>query len=125
MGVHPIIPIGDKIERVRQHQALIRNGGIQLPADAVWRENFVAEWTLFPCAGFDDQVDAAVQYLDWILKNPAPPKRERSGLVGMNQFVRTADTTDGVYSGRAGQGRRVDARQWQALVLVAANALSR
>jgi phage terminase large subunit-like protein len=37
MGVHPIIPIGDKIERVRQHQALIRNGGIQLPADAVCR----------------------------------------------------------------------------------------
>jgi predicted phage terminase large subunit-like protein len=84
MGVHPIIPIGDKIERVRQHQALIRNGGIQLPADAVRRENFVAEWTLFPCAGYDDQVDAAVQYLQWISRNPAPCKRERPAVAVMS-----------------------------------------
>jgi predicted phage terminase large subunit-like protein len=115
MGVHPIIPIGDKIERVRQHQALIRNGGIQLPADAVWRENFVAEWTLFPCAGFDDQVDAAVQYLDWILKNPAPPKRERSGLVGMTnscgqQIQRTGCIPDA--QGRGGVLALNSGRRW-------------
>jgi hypothetical protein len=80
---HPIIPIGDKIERVRKHQGIIRSGGIQLPADAVWRENFVAEWTLFPCAGFDHQVDAAVQYLEWISRNPAPCKRELPAVAAM------------------------------------------
>jgi predicted phage terminase large subunit-like protein len=83
MGVYPIIPIGDKVERVRKHQALIRYGGIQLPSDAVWRESFVAEWRLFPCAGYDDQVDATAQYLEWISNNPAPPKRKRSGVISM------------------------------------------
>ncbi len=77
MMVRAITPLGDKIERVRRHLATIRKGCIQLPWDAEWRESFVAELTLFPGAGYDDQVDATVQYLDWIAKNPAPPKRER------------------------------------------------
>ena len=86
MGVYPIIPIGDKVERVRKHQALIRYAGIQLPSDAVWRESFVAEWRLFPCAGYDDQVDATAQYLEWISNNPAPPKRKRSGVISMTEY---------------------------------------
>jgi hypothetical protein len=49
----------------------------------VWRESFIVEWTLFPCAGFDDQVDATVQYLEWISHNAALPKRERAGFAGM------------------------------------------
>jgi predicted phage terminase large subunit-like protein len=77
MMVHPVTPTGDKIERVRRHLATIRKGCIQIPWDAEWRESFVAELTLFPGAGYDDQVDATVQYLDWIAKNPTPPKRER------------------------------------------------
>ena len=115
MGVHPIIPIGDKIERVRQHQALIRNGGIQLPTDAAWRENFVAEWTLFPCAGYDDQVDAAVQYLEWSSNNPVPPKRERSGVIGMTnsrgqQIQRTGCIPDA--QGRGGVLMLGSGRRW-------------
>ena len=80
MSVHPITPSGDKVERARAQQAVIRSGGVQLPADAVWRESFVAEWRLFPCAGYDDQVDATVQYLEWISRNPAPAKREQGGI---------------------------------------------
>ena len=83
MRVCPIIPIGDKIERARKHLTIIRSGGIQLPSDALWRESFIAEWALFPCAGFDDQVDATVQYLEWASHNAALPKRERSGFIGM------------------------------------------
>jgi predicted phage terminase large subunit-like protein len=83
MQICPIIPIGDKVERVRKHQAIIRSCRIQLPSDALWRESFVAEWRLFPCAGYDDQVDATVQYLEWISHNAALPKRERSGFIGM------------------------------------------
>jgi predicted phage terminase large subunit-like protein len=82
MSVNPIIPVGDKVERARKHQGIIRRGGVQLPSDAVWRESFVAEWKLFPCAGYDDQVDATVQYLEWISNNPIPPKRERPGVIG-------------------------------------------
>jgi predicted phage terminase large subunit-like protein len=80
MMVCPITPIGDKIERVCRHQATIRKGCIRLPCDAPWRESFIAEMTLFPSAGYDDQVDATVQYLEWIAKNPTPPKRQRRAL---------------------------------------------
>jgi len=83
MMVHAITPLGDKIERVRRHLATIRKGCIQLPWDADWRESFVAELTLFPGAGYDDQVDATMQYLDWIAKNPTPPKRERPAFGAM------------------------------------------
>jgi predicted phage terminase large subunit-like protein len=82
MRIYPIIPIGDKVERARRHQKIIRSRGVQLPAEAMWRESFVAEWTLFPCAGYDDQVDATVQYLEWISHNPAPAKREQGGIAG-------------------------------------------
>ena len=82
MRVQPIVPIGDKVERARGRQAIIRSGGVQLPADAMWRESFVAEWKLFPCAGYDDQVDATVQYLEWISHNSAPAKREQGGIAG-------------------------------------------
>jgi predicted phage terminase large subunit-like protein len=81
MSVHPIIPIGDKLERARRQQAIIRGGGVLLPADALWREGFIAEWILFPCAGYDDQVDATVQYLEWISNNAAPPKREPRPII--------------------------------------------
>jgi predicted phage terminase large subunit-like protein len=115
MRICPIIPIGDKIERVRKHQALIRYGGIQLPSDAVWRESFVAEWTLFPCAGYDDQVDATAQYLEWISNNPAPPKRERSGVIGMTnsrgqQIQRTGCIPDA--QGRGGVLALNSGRRW-------------
>jgi predicted phage terminase large subunit-like protein len=115
MRVCPIIPIGDKIERVHKHQAIIRTGGIKLPLDAVWRESFVAEWTLFPCAGYDDQVDATAQYLEWISNNPAPPKRERSGVIGMcnsrgQQIQRTGCIPDA--QGRGGVLALNSGRRW-------------
>jgi predicted phage terminase large subunit-like protein len=83
MMVCAITPLGDKIERVRRHLATIRGSCIQLPRDAEWRESFVAELTLFPGAGYDDQVDATVQYLDWIANNPTPPKRARRAFGAM------------------------------------------
>ena len=95
MRVCPIIPIGDKIERVRKHQAIIRSGGIQLPSDAVWRESFIAEWSLFPCAGFDDQVDATVQYLEWISNNRRPAQAGAVWGHRHDQFARTADIWSG------------------------------
>jgi predicted phage terminase large subunit-like protein len=80
MIVHPIVPQGDKTERLRRHLHLIKSGRIAVPYDASWRHDFVYELTHFPYAGHDDQVDALTQYLDWITQNPAPPKRERPAL---------------------------------------------
>ena len=104
MRICPIIPIGDKIERARKHLTIIRSGGIQLPSDAVWRESFIAEWTLFPCAGYDDQVDATVQYLEWISNNAALPKRERSGFIGMTNSRGQQINGAGILADRQVQG---------------------
>ena len=104
MRICPIIPIGDKVERVRKHQALIRYGRIQLPSDAVWRESFIAEWRLFPCAGYDDQVDATAQYLEWISNNPAPPKRERPAVAGMTNSRGQQIRCTGCVPDRQGRG---------------------
>jgi predicted phage terminase large subunit-like protein len=74
-------PGEDKIERLRKHRALIRNRLVQLSAGAPWLDDFIAEVTVFPHAGFDDQVDAMTQYLDWITTNPKPQKRPAMGLI--------------------------------------------
>src|ERR1700730_12534081 len=115
MRVCPIIPIGDKIERGRKQQAIIRTGCIKLPLDAGGPESFIAEWSLFPCAGFDYQVDATAQYLEWISNNPAPPKRERSGVIGMSnsrgeQIQRTGCIPDA--QGRGGVLALNSGRRW-------------
>jgi hypothetical protein len=70
MTVHAIIPVDEKIERIGRHLPTIRAGRIQLPEDATWREEFISEMSLFPYAGFDDQVDATAQYLEWIAAHP-------------------------------------------------------
>jgi predicted phage terminase large subunit-like protein len=81
MTVHAIDPVDEKTERIRRHLPKIRAGCIQLPGDAPWREDFIAEVTVFPYASFDDQVDAAAQYLDWIAINPHPQKRPEQALI--------------------------------------------
>jgi phage terminase large subunit-like protein len=111
--VRAITPVGDKIERVRSHLTTIRKGCIQLPWDAEWRESFVAELTLFPCAGYDDQVDATVQYLDWIAKNPTPPKRERCASVALTYSTgQTVLTSQTVPDMQTRGGVRTLGRRW-------------
>jgi predicted phage terminase large subunit-like protein len=80
MTVYEIDPVDGKTERIRRHLPIIRAGRIQLPGNASWREDFIAEMTLFPYASFDDQVDAVAQYLDWIATHPNPPKRPKQAL---------------------------------------------
>ena len=70
MELVPIIPTGDKVERLRRHRRAIRDGLVQLPHDAAWRAEFISEATQFPYGPFDDQVDALSQYLDWITEHP-------------------------------------------------------
>jgi predicted phage terminase large subunit-like protein len=75
MELVPIIPVGDKIERLRRHRRAIRDGLVQLPQGAAWHAEFISEATQFPYGPFDDQMDALSQYLDWIAEHPNPPKR--------------------------------------------------
>jgi len=74
-------PGEDKVERLRKHRALIRDGLVQPCAGALWLEDFIAEVTLFPYVPFDDQVDAMTQYLNWIITNPTPKKRPPMGII--------------------------------------------
>jgi predicted phage terminase large subunit-like protein len=80
MTVYAIDPVDAKAERIRRHLPTIRAGRIELPDSAPWRQDFIAEMTLFPYAGFDDQVDAVAQYLDWIATHPNPSKRPKQAL---------------------------------------------
>jgi predicted phage terminase large subunit-like protein len=76
-------PSEDKIERLRKHRRLLRRGFVQVPASALWLDDFIAEVTLFPYAPFDDQVDAMTQYLGWIVLHPNPKTRPPRGLIAV------------------------------------------
>jgi hypothetical protein len=81
MELVPITPVGDKVERLRRHRRVIRDGLVQLPEGAAWRAEFISEATQFPYGPFDDQMDALSQYLDWIAKHPNPPTRPRMAII--------------------------------------------
>jgi|SRR5262245_30012962 len=75
MELVEITPVGDKVERLREHRHTIRRGLVQLPQGAPWYDEFISEATQFPYGPFDDQMDALSQYLNWIADHPNPPKR--------------------------------------------------
>ncbi len=81
MDVVMVTPAKSKIERLREHLHLIRAGRVQIPQDAVWREDFLGEAVLFPYGGHDDQMDALSQFLDWITGHPNPHNRPPAACV--------------------------------------------
>ena len=63
--VIPIDPDGrSKSARLRVHAETIMAKRIYLPAEASWRDDFIAEFIEFPHGQFADQVDATTQFLD-------------------------------------------------------------
>lgn len=69
--VQPIIPDGrSKRSRLLEHAQKILACHVS-PAQAAWREEFIAEFVRFPHCEFDDQLDAATQYLDWASHQPS------------------------------------------------------
>jgi predicted phage terminase large subunit-like protein len=63
--VIPVDPDGrSKSARLRVHAETIIARRIHLPAEAEWRDDFVAEFVEFPRGQFTDQVDATTQFLD-------------------------------------------------------------
>jgi predicted phage terminase large subunit-like protein len=73
-----------KPERLYPYRPLIRRGAVVLPAEVLWREEFVAEIVNFP-AEYDDQVDAMTQYLDFMTERPAlrMPEAHTIGQLGL------------------------------------------
>ncbi len=62
-----------KMQRLTEHIGVIRAGRIKLPENAVFVDDYVAEFTALKRTAFD-QIDATTQYLYWIKSSP-PLKR--------------------------------------------------
>lgn len=59
-------PRVSKTERFTTQIERLRDGCFRLPAEAPWLADFQREMTSFPNGKHDDQVDALVQFLDWL-----------------------------------------------------------
>jgi predicted phage terminase large subunit-like protein len=80
-SVIPIAPDGrSKVERLRRHIRVIRDGHIQLRQGAAWVGEYIDEMSEFPSSPFDDQVDGTTQYLDYISQGPTLMPPPPSGL---------------------------------------------
>jgi phage terminase large subunit-like protein len=81
MRVIPIIPDRrSKLERLAQHIPTIRAGQVRLPFDAAFAEGYIEELTSIE-PKFYDQIDATVQFLNWVPERPlAPPPRPVVGM---------------------------------------------
>ncbi len=56
----PVVPTKNKVMRAEAIASTQNNGLVDLPADAVWKEDFIRELEEFPLAEHDDCVDAYV-----------------------------------------------------------------
>jgi len=77
LEVVPVTPDRrNKAARLRDHLKTICSRKVWLPANAPWVPDFIAEFIDFPSGRFDDQIDAATQYLDHVgeLVLEIPPK---------------------------------------------------
>jgi predicted phage terminase large subunit-like protein len=62
----PIVPKGNKTDRLAAQSAKIEAGHVYLPADAPWLGDFIAEFLGFPYVRHDDQIDSLSQFLFWV-----------------------------------------------------------
>jgi len=102
IALQPILPMGSKIERLKRVIELVRAGSVFLPANAGWLQDFQEEFEQFPDGFSDDQVDAMTQYLEWVMKNPAPPPRPSStrAFVAVNSRGRIPPIGPNMFLGR-------------------------
>ncbi|MET4808188.1 phage terminase large subunit [Limibacillus sp. MBR-115] len=70
VAVDAVKPEGDKMQRLISITPKIQAGGLWLPAQAPWREDFLEELLSFPSAPHDDQVDSLSQAFAWARDNP-------------------------------------------------------
>jgi predicted phage terminase large subunit-like protein len=65
LNVLQIKVLADKRTRAVQQSAVFEAGRVRLPEKASWLEEFEKELLAFPNGRYDDQVDSAVQFLQW------------------------------------------------------------
>jgi predicted phage terminase large subunit-like protein len=63
-GIIAVEPEGGKVARANAVSYLIEGGNVFLPKDEAWVEEFVDEWSKFPNAEHDDEVDCSTQALN-------------------------------------------------------------
>ena len=64
--VQAVKPQRDKAMRLFMQAAFIEGGGMLLPENAPWVEDYILELTSFPTGKYDDQVDSTTQALGWL-----------------------------------------------------------
>ena len=74
----PITPRGSKTARLNRHIDKIRQGRVQLAADAAYWVEFTDEIVVFPYGKHDDQVDAFTQMADFVDQHGALAKPPQS-----------------------------------------------
>ena len=72
-AVTAIQPVGDKVMRLHAQTAVIEQGRVWLPHDALWLEPLLHELTTFPKSAYDDQVDSVAQALAWMTQGEVTP----------------------------------------------------
>lgn len=77
-GIIAVNPDGGKVARANAVSYLIEGGNVFLPGDEPWVEEFVDEWSKFPNAEHDDEVDCGTQALNKLrmINAPVPINRE-------------------------------------------------
>jgi predicted phage terminase large subunit-like protein len=65
LNVVDVKALVDKRTRAAQQSAAFEAGRVLLPQEALWLAEFEKELLAFPNGRFDDQVDSAVQFLQW------------------------------------------------------------
>jgi len=76
-GLHAVTryqPQSDKVMRMHAQTAMIENGFVHLPKEAVWLAEYLHELTAFPRGRHDDQVDSTAQMLDWFKQAGREPQ---------------------------------------------------
>ncbi len=78
MPVIAIKSVKSKIVRAEHATGYAEGGNIILPEKAKWKTDFETEFAQFPFGSHDDQVDSAVQYINWFYK---PRRKKKVGKI--------------------------------------------
>jgi hypothetical protein len=62
------LPLDSKTRRFRRHLPKIVGAHVKLPKNGAFVDGFMKEIVEFPHGRYDDQVDAMVQFFDWLEK---------------------------------------------------------
>jgi predicted phage terminase large subunit-like protein len=71
--VQGMLPVADKIMRMRMQIAMIKNGFVHIPQNVPWLPDYSHELIMFPKGKHDDQVDSTIQALQWFSQKLSEP----------------------------------------------------